>query len=938
MLGDSEADESNHEDTVSDNEKPKQQQQIVPVANIKLPILKKEEYDIWAMEMEHYLEYIDNDVWKVIQNGNSMKKISVGKDGTVKVLPPVTAAEIHAVEKERKARTILLMAIPKEHLRRFHGMDDAKEIWEVIRIRFGGNANSKKMQKAILKQQFEAFTVSSSEGLEKGYERFQHLLSQLEAHGSHVSTEDANHKFRRSMPQEWINKAKRRVFEQDVKGSSKSSSSAANVAFIGQGKTSTNRVSSGSFNTGSYASSSNNKERDDLAGFADEVLYSLFARRSEERDLIHDDLDQIDDIDMEEMDINWQLAMIALRMNRFFKKTRRNIKYNGNKPVGYDKSKLVCWKCNNNEKERKARTILLMAIPKEHLRRFHGMDDAKEIWEVIRIRFGGNANSKKMQKAILKQQFEAFTVSSSEGLEKGYERFQHLLSQLEAHGSHVSTEDANHKFRRSMPQEWINKAKRRVFEQDVKGSSKSSSSAANVAFVGQGKTSTNKVSSGSFNTGSYASSSNNKERDDLPGFADEVLYSLFARRSEERDLIHDDLDQIDDIDMEEMDINWQLAMIGLRMNRFFKKTRRNIKYNGNKPVGYDKSKLVCWKCNNNGHFARECTVKDKRRSPSRDSDYWKWDPFKRELTYKSISSIDGSFSYKTYKYVDPQTGPKPAQAWDHSLQELTYKDLFDSGCSEHKLGSKEPMDIFERKLDKGGKVWKLTRADGTSECYKNMETLLKSCDREDLDTLWKLVQLDFKNGGRSDVKAQELYVELHRMFAPSSAYVHWSFPSQDKTLLWQLYTISGVHHISIKGGVDIFMLTNVVYPLSTESGGFLVRGLGWDWGCECWGLSPLATAGLFSSSVTNLLKIGSRRSVESSEPLDESLGFTKLSSSDVGRKGDFNGRVDDNDGALGGLIGLLDEPTSCFLFGACSLIRPKYLLRYGRVDDCEHRF
>ncbi|GJX30754.1 hypothetical protein Tco_0240609 [Tanacetum coccineum] len=52
--------------------------------NIKLPILKKEEYDIWAMEMEHYLEYIDNEVWKVIQNGNSKKRISTGKDGVVR--------------------------------------------------------------------------------------------------------------------------------------------------------------------------------------------------------------------------------------------------------------------------------------------------------------------------------------------------------------------------------------------------------------------------------------------------------------------------------------------------------------------------------------------------------------------------------------------------------------------------------------------------------------------------------------------------------------------------------------------------------------------------------------------------------------------------------------------------------------------------------------
>ncbi|GJX17396.1 hypothetical protein Tco_0218228 [Tanacetum coccineum] len=121
---------------VSDNgdatNKPKQQQQIIPttttISNIKLPLLKKEEYDIWAMEIEHYLEYIDNEAWKVIQNGNSNKRISTRKDGVIRILSLVSAAEIQAVEKERKARTILLMAVPKEHLRRFHGMDDAKEI------------------------------------------------------------------------------------------------------------------------------------------------------------------------------------------------------------------------------------------------------------------------------------------------------------------------------------------------------------------------------------------------------------------------------------------------------------------------------------------------------------------------------------------------------------------------------------------------------------------------------------------------------------------------------------------------------------------------------------------------------------------------------------------------------------------------------------------
>ncbi|GJX48121.1 ribonuclease H-like domain-containing protein [Tanacetum coccineum] len=375
VLNDDEA--SYHEDA-SDNgtatNKPKQQQQqLTPttttISNIKLPILKKEEYDIWAMEMEHYLEYIDNDVWKVIQNGNSKKRISTGKDRVVRILPPVSAAEIHVVEKERKARTILLMAIPKEHLRRFHGMDDAKEIWEAIRTRFGGNANSKKMQKAVLKQQFEAFTISSSEGLEKGYDRFQQLLSQLEAHGAEVSTEDANHKFLRSLPPAWSNLAMTmrtkpdvdtlsiddlynnlRVFEQELTNTSKSSASAQNVAFVSHSKSSTNKVKSG--HTGAYStctptSSNNIQEREVPAGFADEVIYSLFAKQSEDLDLLHEDLEQINDVDIEEMDINWQIAMIAIRMKKFYKKTGRRVRIDGNKPVGFDKKKLECFKCHN---------------------------------------------------------------------------------------------------------------------------------------------------------------------------------------------------------------------------------------------------------------------------------------------------------------------------------------------------------------------------------------------------------------------------------------------------------------------------------------------------------------------------------------------------------------------------------------------------------------
>ncbi|GJU34434.1 hypothetical protein Tco_1182788 [Tanacetum coccineum] len=83
-----------------------------------------------------------------------------------------------------------------------------------------------------------------------------------------------------------------------------------------------------------------------------------------------------------------------------------------------------------------------MAIP-EVISLFHKMTDAKEMWNAIKSRFGGNDESKKMQKYILKAQFEGFTVSNTDGIHKGLERFPKFSCQLEIHGAAcISTEDA----------------------------------------------------------------------------------------------------------------------------------------------------------------------------------------------------------------------------------------------------------------------------------------------------------------------------------------------------------------------------------------------------------------------------------------------------------------------------------------------------------------
>ncbi|GJW53002.1 putative ribonuclease H-like domain-containing protein [Tanacetum coccineum] len=326
-------------------------------------------------------EYIDNDAWKVIQNGNSKKIILTGKDGVVRILLPVSTAEIHAAEKERKARTILLMAIPKEHLRRFHGMDEAKEIWEAIRTRFGGNANSKKMQKAVLKQQFEAFSISSSEGLEKGYDRFQQLLSLLEAHGAEVSTEDVNHKFLRSLPPAWSNLEMIMRTKPDVDTLS-IDDLYNNLRVFEQELTMLQYLIS-------PTSSNNIQEREVPAGFADEVIYSLFAKQSEDIDLIHEDLEQIDDVDIEEMDINCQIAMIAIRMKKFYKKTGRRVQIDGNKRL---EKKTLLSSQGAGRKEAKSELFLIWMMVLSNWEEEHTVEEEETNHALMAI----SSNTKKL--------------------------------------------------------------------------------------------------------------------------------------------------------------------------------------------------------------------------------------------------------------------------------------------------------------------------------------------------------------------------------------------------------------------------------------------------------------------------------------------------------------------------------------------------------------
>nr|GEV56135.1 hypothetical protein [Tanacetum cinerariifolium] len=109
-------------------------------------------------------------------------------------------------------------------------------------------------------------------------------------------------------------------------------------------------------------------------------------------------------------------------------------------------------------------------------------------------------------------------ILKKEGLHKGYDMFQSLLSQLEIHGTGVSTKDAN----QNGPQ-----------------------------------------------------------------------------------LDHEDLEQVDKIDLEEMDLKWHVAMIFTRLKKFYKKTGRKRHFDAKEPIGFDKTKFERRDAGNTGFKVRD---------------------------------------------------------------------------------------------------------------------------------------------------------------------------------------------------------------------------------------------------------------------------------------------------------------------------------------------
>nr|GFA47039.1 hypothetical protein [Tanacetum cinerariifolium] len=180
----------------------------------KLPILNLNEFDLWTMRIEQYFLMTDYSLWEVILN-------------------------------------------------------DDKTLMEAIEKKFGGNKETKKLQK---------------------------LISQLEILRESISQEATNLKLK--------------IYEAEVKSSSIASPTTQNIAFVSSQNTDSTPESVSVIASVTTASAKVPIfALPNMDTLSDVVIYSFFASQSNSQQLDNDDLKQIDTDDIEEMDLKWQMAI-----------------------------------------------------------------------------------------------------------------------------------------------------------------------------------------------------------------------------------------------------------------------------------------------------------------------------------------------------------------------------------------------------------------------------------------------------------------------------------------------------------------------------------------------------------------------------------------------------------------------------------------------------
>ncbi|KAD6455054.1 hypothetical protein E3N88_09760 [Mikania micrantha] len=346
----------------------------------KPPMFTPEDFDTWKVRMEGFIRKQDFKLWKSVLEGPYIPTVAAAGAGVAAVPkdPSMYSDEDYKkMEVDSKALWLIQTSIPNSIIHAFKKCKSAQELWNSLKQMYEGSDDVKENKKDMLKQKFENFCQQNNENMSSLYLRYVQLVDELTTAGVILDNQDVLRKFLRSLPKGWniysVTIRRKENLKTLTLGELFGILSAYQMELDAQ-ESKVSHLPSGSaalyspINNSPYQSfqpiyhptsipnvtlpetlTSSNSLPNHLSNPTSLPTSGQGAFMAEETNyfqLCQEDLEGIPADDLEEMDINYQMAMISYRAKKFYQRTGRQFKkHNMKNGFGLDKSKLKCFNC-----------------------------------------------------------------------------------------------------------------------------------------------------------------------------------------------------------------------------------------------------------------------------------------------------------------------------------------------------------------------------------------------------------------------------------------------------------------------------------------------------------------------------------------------------------------------------------------------------------------
>ena len=145
-------------------------------SHISTPIFNGENYQLWAVRMETYLEAMD--LWEAVEEDYEILPLPNN--------PTMTQIKSHKERKTKKskAKATLFAAVSTTIFTRIMSLKSAKDVWEYLKEEYAGDEKIRGMQSLNLIREFELQRMKDSETIKEYSDRLLGIANRVKLLGT----------------------------------------------------------------------------------------------------------------------------------------------------------------------------------------------------------------------------------------------------------------------------------------------------------------------------------------------------------------------------------------------------------------------------------------------------------------------------------------------------------------------------------------------------------------------------------------------------------------------------------------------------------------------------------------------------------------------------------------------------------------------------------